>query len=233
MGLGPLFLRDLMALKRLGALDGCRRVVEIGAQQINDDLITAPQLPEFLSALGAPHGLRLKPVGAENFAELAPPGHLLWSALGWHSQSVDIDGGSIDIDLNRGRVPWRYRGAFDMAVNAGTTEHVANQGNAFAVIHGLVRTGGIMYHELPAYGHVDHGFFGYQPKFFWRLCAANEYEMLYFRLEGVHSDRPPDYAYELNAKFGADPPPAEISRLSLRVCLRKVSPRKFMMPMDR
>ena len=42
MGYSPVFMSDIIALKRRGLLDGCRRVVEIGAQQINDSLITSP-----------------------------------------------------------------------------------------------------------------------------------------------------------------------------------------------
>ena len=34
-----------------------------------------------------------------------------------------------------------------------------------------------MVHQVPAYGDIDHGFFGYQPKFFHRLSKANDYEV--------------------------------------------------------
>jgi hypothetical protein len=75
----------------------------------------------------------------------------------------DIEGYAIRIDLNRGRVPRRLRGAYDLVVNGGTTEHIANQMNAFRIIHNLVRVGGVMYHELPAGGLVDHSLVSYQP----------------------------------------------------------------------
>ena len=39
MGLGSGFLDDLIELKRIGALDGMRRVVEIGSQQLADSLL--------------------------------------------------------------------------------------------------------------------------------------------------------------------------------------------------
>ena len=176
MGYGPFFVRDIIALKRRGLLDGCRRVVEIGRQQINDRLIVSPELDEVVALFGGTKP-ELTPVGATHVVPASPPGRLLWSALGLQSKSVDIDGGDIRIDLNKGRVPWRYRGAFDLAINAGTTEHVANQGNAFAAIHDLVRAGGLMVHQLPAYGNIEHGFFGYHPKFFHRLAEANDYEI--------------------------------------------------------
>ena len=165
MAYGPFFLRHIIALKRLGLLDGYRRVVEIGRQQINDRLIASPELDEAVALFGGSKP-ELAPVGAPTIMPNSPPGELLWSALGLQSKSVDIDGGDIRIDLNQGRVPWRYRGAFDLAVNAGTTEHVANQGNAFAAIHDLVRAGGLIVHQLPVCGSLSHGFVGYQPNSF-------------------------------------------------------------------
>jgi hypothetical protein len=44
MGYSPVFMSDIIALKRRGLLDGCRRAVEIGAQQINDTLTLSADL---------------------------------------------------------------------------------------------------------------------------------------------------------------------------------------------
>jgi hypothetical protein len=44
MGLGREFLRDLITLRRAGELEGARRVSEIGAQQLADSLIEAPEV---------------------------------------------------------------------------------------------------------------------------------------------------------------------------------------------
>ena len=115
---GPFFLRHLIALKRRGLLDGYRRVVEIGRQQINDRMIGSPELDEAVALFGGTKPA-LTPVGAPRIKPNSPPGELLWTALGLQSKSVDIDGGDLHIDLNQARVPWRYRGAFDLAVNAG------------------------------------------------------------------------------------------------------------------
>jgi hypothetical protein len=224
MGLGPVFLRDIIALKRRGLLDGCRRVVEIGAQQINDRLIVSPELDEVVALFGGTKP-SLTPVGAPLIRPNSPPGRLLWSALGLQSKSIDIDGGDIHIDLNKGRVPFRYRGAFDLAINAGTTEHVANQGNAFAAIHGLVRTGGLMYHQVPASGYVDHGFFGYQPKFFHRLAKSNDYEIVHLVLTSHGEVEPPEYLR--GARL-----PERILQTSLTVVMVRKGRREFTMPAD-
>ena len=224
MAYGPFFLRHIIALKRRGLLDGYRRVVEIGRQQINDRMIGSPEFDEAVALFGGSKP-ELMPVGAPTIMPNSPPGELLWSALGLQSKSVDIDGGDIRIDLNQGRVPWRYRGAFDLAVNAGTTEHVANQGNAFAAIHDLVRSGGLMVHQLPAYGNIDHGFFGYQPKFFHRLAKANDYELAELVLAPQREFDLPDYLR------GQGLPP-RVASAGLTVVMRRRDGRKFVMPID-
>jgi hypothetical protein len=247
MGLGIPLLRDIAILKQSGVLQDCRRVVEIGAQQLNDRLVLSPVLDEIARIFGVARP-NLTPAGSRVITPASPPGRLLWSALGMESQSVDIEGGDIPIDLNKGEVPLRYRGAFDLAINAGTTEHVANQGNAFSAIHELIRVGGLMYHELPAYGHIDHGFFGYQPKFFWRMAEANNYDTVLFHFK-PNIDVPfPDY---LGEKIREDrrtpipealrPPdslplpdaPQAISRATLTFAFRRKDAREFSMPIDR
>jgi hypothetical protein len=224
MAYGPFFLRHIIALKRRGLLDGYRRVVEIGRQQINDRLIASPELDEAVALFGGSKP-ELTPVGELPITSNSPPGELLWSALGLQSKSVDIDGGDIRIDLNQGHVPWRYRGAFDLAVNAGTTEHVANQGNAFAAIHDLVRAGGLMVHQLPVCGSLSHGFFGYQPKFFHRLAKANDYEVAQLTLV-------PQAEIDMPEEFRGDGLPSHILEVTLLVVMRRRERRKFVMPID-
>src|ERR1700722_12195181 len=105
MAYGPVFLRHIIALKQRGLLDGCRRVVEIGRQQINDRVIASPLLDEAVALFGGKRPA-LTPVGAPRAPPDSPPGRLLWSAFGMQSKSVDLDGGDIRIDLNTGRVPF-------------------------------------------------------------------------------------------------------------------------------
>jgi hypothetical protein len=224
MGYSPVFMSDIIALKRRGLLDGCRRVVEIGAQQINDSLIPSTELDEAVALFGGTKP-DLTPVGAPRISPNSPPGRLLWSALGLQSKSVDIAGADIRIDLNTGRVPFRYRGAFDLAINAGTTEHIANQGNVFAAIHALVRAGGLMYHQVPAFGNIDHGFFGYQPKFFHRLAKANDYEIVHLTVAVQGEFEPPEYL-----RGGALPP--RVLRTQLTVAMIRKARGKFVMPAD-
>jgi hypothetical protein len=69
-------------------------------------------------------------------------------------------------------------------VNFGTTEHVANQLNAFKLIHDLAAKGCIMVHTLPSHGQFNHGLVNYNPKFFWMLARSNGYRLLHMSFFG-------------------------------------------------
>jgi SAM-dependent methyltransferase len=225
IGLGNVFLNDLIELKQKGALDGATRVIEIGAQQISDSLMMAPELPVAYRLFGCTAPPAFEPVGAANFSKSAPSSLQFWAALGLRRSAIDVEGDAIRLDLNRGRLPRRLRGAFDLVVNGGTTEHIANQMNAFRIIHQLTRVGGVMYHELPAGGLVDHGLVSYQPKFFNMLAKLNGYEALYIRYWG--SLKIPDYLRQANP-YGGD----SVVDCSLRVGLRKLHSMPFVCPFD-
>jgi hypothetical protein len=82
------------------------------------------------------------------------------------------------MDLNSERLPDRHLRAWNVVLNCGTTEHIANQLNAFKVIHDALDVGGVAYHDVPMLGYVDHGYFNYNPVFFEHLATANSYEIL-------------------------------------------------------
>lgn len=103
----------------------------------------------------------------------------LYALLGIDYLSYDVCSGpgAVAFDLNTDSVPTKHRGAFDLVTNCGTGEHVMNQMNFFAVMHDAVRVGGAMFHQMPASGYVDHGYFCYQAQFFRDLAAANNYNL--------------------------------------------------------
>jgi SAM-dependent methyltransferase len=230
MGLGRAFLDDLIELKRIGALLGARSVAEIGAQQLSDTLILSPNLDEAAQLFDAAP-LSFQPVGMENFTNNAPLARPFWQALGFQHASIDIAGSTIRLDLNNDRVPRRLRGAFDLVINAGTTEHLANQANAFRVIHDLTRPGGLMYHELPGGGCTDHGFVAYQPKFFSRLMQQNDYQKVMFKVVASPPVPVPTYIHEYNRPYG-DTMPESVSEIALRIALRKRGNFQFSCPID-
>jgi SAM-dependent methyltransferase len=144
----------------------------------------------------------------EDFSKSAPASRAFWISIGFTYSTIDFDGHreSTAINLNQDRVPEKLFGQFDLVVNTGTTEHVANQDNAFRVIHDLTRLGGVMYHEVPA-GSWNHGLINYSPKFFLLLHKQNDYEQLLMR-ERTEAD------------------------MTIRAALRKRVDREFATPLD-
>jgi len=231
MGLGNAFLDDLIELKRIGALRGLRSVVEIGAQQLSDTLIQSPNLNEAAQLFNAAP-LSFEPVGMENFTTTAPIAQPFWQALGFEHASIDLDEKStIRLDLNNDHVPEKLRGAFDLVINAGTTEHLANQQNAFRVIHDLTRPGGVMYHEVPGGACSDHGFVAYQPKFFHRLMQQNDYQKVMFKVVASPPVPVPAYIHEYSRPHG-DTMPRNVIEISLRIAFRKRGNSPFSCPID-
>lgn len=90
--------------------------------------------------------------------------------------SVDIQGTSqsLKFDLNN---PIHVRGQFDVVMNHGTAEHIFNIGQVFKTMHERTNVGGLMIHEAPFTGWIDHGFYCLQPTLFFDLAAANSYRI--------------------------------------------------------
>jgi hypothetical protein len=212
MGLGAAFLTDFVKLKRSGAIDGAQRVIEIGSQQISDTMLEREDLlAELYGLFGRERPFLGSPTGAD-FTEHAPPSRDFWTTLGFSYWTVDFGGhrNSLALDLNRDSVPDELRGTFDLVVNTGTTEHIANQDNAFRVIHDFTAKRGVMYHEVPV-ALKDHGLINYTRKFFDKLCYCNGYRPLFLDCDEVMiraaiaklSDRP--FATPLDLPEGVMP----------------------------
>lgn len=190
MGIGTHDLELLLRLRKSEYIPKAARVVEVGAQQIEDHVLLDQQIFEDLRiAFGAgdrpswPAPARTSLTGAPRNG---PMSREMWDKLGCFYRAIDIDGtpSAIKLDLNYDSVSTGDKGCFDLVTNYGTTEHVANQLNAFKIIHDLTTVGGVMVHHLPAQGHTNHGLFNYNPKFFWMLCRSNGYRIVYMGLEG-------------------------------------------------
>jgi len=80
-------------------------------------------------------------------------------------------------DLN---LPVSIEEKFDLVLNIGTAEHIFNVFQFFKTAHDLTLPGGLMMHSSPFTGWPDHGFFNFQPTFFFDLARANRYEILSF-----------------------------------------------------
>jgi hypothetical protein len=243
MGLNNVFLEDLVELKRKGAVRSGGRVIEIGAQQLaNNFLRQNDLLSECYMLFERPRvelGETTETRTANNVEELAasnPDSRHFWRSIGFDYSTVDFDGhrDSTPLDLNRDRVPRRMRSTFDLVVNTGTTEHVANQDNAFRVMHDFCRPGGIMYHQVPAGGMMTHGLITYTPKFFWHLCRENDYEPLILRITSFPPNPVPqnirdcNLAYQGHDSISVD----QVPDFMIGAALRKRQDRAFVTPLD-
>jgi len=118
-------------------------------------------------------------------------------------------------------------------VNTGTTEHIANQENAFRVIHDFARVGAVMYHEVPVC-MFGHGLINYSPKFFLQLFRQNLYEPLFIRTHAWESAAIPRYVRAMNRKWGRGQTFnfEGVKDITITAALRKVVDRPFVTPLD-
>jgi hypothetical protein len=176
--------------------------------------------------------------GMERQADTAPASQPFWESLGFTYNAVEYGGhrGVTSLDLNRDSVPFSLRSSYDLVVNAGTTEHVVNQDNAFRVIHDLTKVGGVMMHEVPAGGMLTHGVVSYNPQFFWLLCRDNAYEVIDLTVAHAVDAPVSNDVLQSNARYARSPNAIQ-SRLSVPIfvitaILRKGSGAAFVTPLD-
>jgi hypothetical protein len=195
MGIGNTDINAVIRLRERGLFEDKPKIVEIGAQQMSAQMFRDKSwIDRIAKAFGVPrrdftgpdeqvlvHGR------TEGLDPQAPSAKDLWEWLGFHYTAIDVDGspGSVPLDLNYDATPPALHGQADLVTNCGTTEHIANQLNAFKVIHELTAVGGVMLHNLPAQGYLNHGLVNYNPKFFWSLSAANAYNWSFFDYQQV------------------------------------------------
>jgi hypothetical protein len=210
MGMGSDTIVLLKALKEKGQLgDRAGTVMEIGRQQLANSFLAADIKSE-LRALGAAYGAsglpdlskplptRIAHGALEHQRSDAPDARAFWEWLGYRYAAIDVDNspGVLELDLNFDDAPPQHRGRYDLVTNFGSTEHVANQMNAFKVIHDLTAVGGVMMHHVPCQGMFNHGFVSYHPKFFSLLAQSNRYQYVYLN---VFLDM--DHPYQLPEDF--------------------------------
>jgi SAM-dependent methyltransferase len=246
MAIGAGILKTLIRLRLAGHIQKTGAVIEIGAQQLANHFFDQTWLsrigeqfsvdPSVIRRIARPGSDRR---GGRKLPVDAPPARLFWEWLGFEYAAIDIDGspGSIPLDLNYDGAPRSVHGHYDVVTNFGTTEHVANQLNAFEVIHDLTAPGGIMLHNLPTQGNCDHGLVNYDAKFFWMLARSNSYEWLYVDYIG---DGPPhdlpqdviDWVTPYRPEFAERAMTLQVTDAGIIVALRKARDIAFVPPLD-
>lgn len=99
--------------------------------------------------------------------------------------AIDAGGPTAEwLDLNK---PIKLKQQYDVVYNHGTAEHVFNIAQVFRTMHEACKDGGLMIHECPFTGWVDHGFYCLQPTLFWDLAKANDYRIKFAAVEHLAS----------------------------------------------
>jgi hypothetical protein len=161
-------------------------ILELGDQQINDDVPAATVLELMatagLDAAAADQAMR------EHFLDGGRRVADAFRGSRYTYRCVDLFGGvdTIVANLNTYHVPDEWRGHFDIITNFGTTEHVADQVNAFRVMHDFAKVGARLHSAVPCLGYFNHGFFSYSPVFFLFLAEANEYAIDSLSIDAPH-----------------------------------------------
>jgi hypothetical protein len=248
MGVGWKDFDLIVRFKNEGYVRSNVAVVEIGAQQLSNDILRNRQkVRELGQAFGITNNIDLPGPTAsvltqgkmEHLDSAAPFARLIWTWLGFEYASIDIDGSpeSIPLDLNFDDVPRKLKGHFQLVTNLGTTEHVANQLQAFKIIHDLTAPGGLMIHHLPTQGYMNHGLVNYNMKFFWMLTRSNGYKWVYsdFTLSDQPYNLPENIADTVRTHEGSIDQRAKNYKAvdcGLVVALQKVVDIEFVPPID-
>lgn len=153
----------------------------------------------------------------------------MYARLGFNCyRSIDATGaqGSLVYDLNRDlRADYGFTDTFDVVTNLGTAEHCFNQYQVFKNMHDVCKPGGLMVHQAPCAGNVNHGFYNYHPRLFADLAAANQYKIL--RLDFTVDYTPTLYRYAPKSFKRYD-----ARDLLLYVVFERLGQHDFKMPFD-
>ena len=168
MGIGLQALQLTLNLWHDGHLKDCKSIIEIGSQDIHahqDHVATV-----------------LKRINNFSRTDDAITPEVFYKQLGIEKyRCIDADGrhGALVFDLNKNiQTEYDFLEKFDLVTNHGTTEHCFDQFQAFRNIHNLCNLSGLMLHALPFQGYLNHGFYNYQPSFYYDLAMANGYKFM-------------------------------------------------------
>lgn len=189
MALSHSIMAALVHLKEKGAIGTCGSILEIGEQNWYND-VPMSDIGQLIDRF-APEAN--KPAFRERLAQLIEDakdesklrdaafaaGRLFYRILFDAEKylAIDLHGTQYSVahDLN---FPVPITEQYDIVTDLGTAEHVFDVAQVFKTIHALTKPGGMMLHALPNQGMYDHGFYNFQPTFFYDLASANHYEIV-------------------------------------------------------
>lgn len=112
----------------------------------------------------------------------------LRSRFGLESVSLDVsdrDGATVIADLNEtGFLESGFQGKFDLVIDGGSLEHIANLPAAVQNYHSLLADGGLIFLCNPVNGYAGHGLYQFSPEFYYRAFSlSNGFQPLVGLLE--------------------------------------------------
>jgi len=173
-------------IKRLRDLDKlplASSILEIGESNWYGD-IPLEVLGQDIYAYGLEHERENLFCELSSIAESRPPSMLFDIAKIWYrtffhacpTLIIDQDGpNELKLDLNQ-RIKLDH--CYDCVIDFGTAEHIFNVYQFFENVHRWTKVGGLMIHGIPFSGWYDHGFYNFNPTFFWDLARSNSYSNL-------------------------------------------------------
>lgn len=152
--------------------------------------------------------------------------------LGSEGMPVSVDQHGTEFaqrrDLN---YPVQFLYRYDVVVNHGTLEHIFDIAQAFETIHESCALDGVMIHESPFHGWLDHGFYNLQPTLFYDLADANNYLIEVVFLEHIEGGITQE-VYDRDQMHELIQHKQILEGTMLFVALRKQSNLKFRKPMQ-
>lgn len=104
-----------------------------------------------------------------------------FKALGFNDHySLDYnnyEGSEIIHDLNS-QLDKKYKGIANFVYDGGTLEHVFNIPNALKTIEDLLKIDGVIFHNNPSNGWLDHGFYQFSPTFYHDYYRVNKFKLI-------------------------------------------------------
>jgi hypothetical protein len=145
-------------------------VVTLGRQKVYGSY---QQIKAIFSNAGIP---------ADHLVESSPEvmQEAIFKSLGF-SQVLSVDVSDYEwpdfkVDLNDATPPPEVIGIADMIYDGGTLEHVFDTRAGLINIHKMLKVGGVVVHDNPINGFVNHGFYQYSPTLYYDYYLENKYE---------------------------------------------------------
>ena len=108
---------------------------------------------------------------------------LFFETLGFKKiDTLDVsnyEGAEILFDLNEQNTPKELQNKYDFIYDGGTLEHLFNIGNALNHLTKMIKRMGVIFHNNPCNGYIDHGFFQISPTLYFDYYLTNNFKIIY------------------------------------------------------